>query len=243
MKPRRGVVGALVLLAWSAASATAQPAQGATMSTTPVVVTMGEAIVRAVPDRAFVTVATTGRAASPAAAQRQSADAMAAVQKTLQAAGVPADAIRTVRYELQPQYDYTDGRQVLRGYLATNAIEVRVEPIERVGGLIDQLVTAGASEVSSIRFDLKEREGLEREALKRAVADARARADAAAAGAGLSVEAILRIEEEGGLSEPPRPLMMAMKAERAAVAESTPVAPGEIEISVRVRVTARLAGR
>lgn len=244
MNPTAAVLGSVLLCGASvlaAPDATVQPPMP--MSNAPLVVTTGEAVVRVVPDRAFVMLAATGRAASPAAAQRQSAEAMAAVQKKLQAASVPAEAIRTVRYELQPQYDYADGRQMLRGYLATNMIEVRVEPIDRVGPLIDEVVTAGASEVSSIRFDVKEREGLERDALRRAVADARARAEAAAAGAGLGIEAVLRIEETGASSEPPRPVMMNMRADRATAVESTPVSPGEIEIRSRVTLTARLTSK
>jgi uncharacterized protein YggE len=72
-----------------------------------------------------------------------------------------------------------------------------------------------------------------------AVQDARARAEAAAAGAGRTLDAIQRIEEEGVVSSPPMPLMrMAMK--EAAQAADTPVAPGEMEFSARVTLTATL---
>lgn len=208
-----------------------------------VVVTVGNATLRAAPDRAIVSLSAVGRAPTPAAAQRQSAEAMAAVQKKLLAAGVSADAIRTVRYELQPQYDFANGRQTLKGYVATNNVDVRIDAIERVGGILDDVVASGANEVTNIRFDLRERDAREREALRLAVTDARARADAAAAGAGLVVESVLRIEEAGAEQEVPRPIMQAMRADRAAVAESTPVSPGEIEIRARVTLTARTVKR
>ena len=57
----------------------------------------------------------------------------------------------------------------LRGYVARNSIEVRVEPIERAGEVIDLAVQSGATSVSSLRFDVKDREALEREALAKAV--------------------------------------------------------------------------
>jgi uncharacterized protein YggE len=49
---------------------------------------------------------------------------------------------------------------------------VRLNAIERTGELLDLLVQAGATSVSGVRFDLKDRAGAEREALRLAVIDA-----------------------------------------------------------------------
>ena len=122
---------------------------------------------------------------------------MTAVQQRLTAAGVPKDAIRTLSYDLQAQFDFTNGKQVPRGYQARNVIEVRLDDIQTVGEILELAVAAGGTSVQGVRFDLKQRAVLEREALTRAVADARARADAAAKGAGAAVVAVLRIEEGG----------------------------------------------
>ena len=92
----------------------------------------------------------------------------------------------------------------------------------------------------SVRFDLKQREMLEREALKRATADARARADAAAAGAGRTVDRVIRIEEPTGRPMPPTPMMMMRESMAAQAAPPTPVAPGELEIRATVVLTATL---
>ena len=89
-----------------------------------------------------------------------------------------------------------------------------------------------------IRFDVRNRDALERDALRQAVADARARAEAAATGAGPPINSVVRIEEAGAPVEPPRPMMrMAAAAEQAV---STPVAPSTIEIHSRVTLTASL---
>ena len=93
--------------------------------------------------------------------------------------------------------DYTDNRRVLRGYVARNTIDIRVDAVDRIGELLEMVVTAGATSVGGVRFDLKDRGKLEREALRLAVSDARERAVAAAAGAGRSFDRILRIEEQG----------------------------------------------
>ena len=213
-------------------------AQQTSQPDTPVVVASGEAVVKRAPDRAWVTIAAESRAKTPAAAQQQNAAAMSAVMEKLKAAGIPADAIQTRAIDLQPEFDYQDGRQTLRGYVARNSVEVRVDALDRLGEIIDASVGSGASRVSGVHFDLRDRASAEREALKLAVADARERAAAAAAGAGLQIARVLRIEEHRAMPGPPQP-MMTMRAEMAQD-RATPVAPGELEITARVTLTAEV---
>jgi uncharacterized protein YggE len=130
---------------------------------------------------------------------------------------------------------------VPRGYVARNLIEVRLDDILRVGEVIDVAVTSGVNSVQGVRFDLKNRPELEREALKRATADARQRAEAAAAGAGRTVDRVIRIEEPSSRPYPVRPEMM-MRQTMAAdkQMESTPIVAGEIEIRSNVVITVTL---
>jgi uncharacterized protein YggE len=205
------------------------------------IVTSGEGVLMVAPDRAFVTIAAESRSKSPRDAQRQNAQAMTAVQGRIQALGIAADAVRTSGVDLRPEFDYVSGKQQLRGYVAHNAIEVRLDKIEQVGDVIDASVASGATSVSGVRFDLKDRAGLEREALTRAVADARARADAIAAGAGRAVDRIVRIDESGSaVMPPPVPLMMARGAMAEVASPETPVSAGQVEVRARVTLTARM---
>ena len=206
------------------------------------VITSGEGVVLAVPDRAFINITAESRASSPREAQQKNTELMKPVIDKLHGAGIPAEAIRTVFYDLQREWDYRDNRRVPRGYLARNTIEVRVDAIEKVGELLDLAVTAGATSVGDIRFDLKDRSKLEREALRLAVADARARAVAAAGGASLSIERVVRIEEHGVMVPPPSPMPMMREAMMAKdeAAQSVPVATGQMELRGRVTLTAEV---
>jgi uncharacterized protein YggE len=204
----------------------------------PTVVTNGQAIVIVKPDRAFVTIAAESRSRNSKEAQQQNAAAMTAVLQKVEQAGVPKDAIRTIGYELQPEFDYANGRQTFRNYVARNTVEVRLDDLERVGTVIDAAATGGATSIGAIRFDVRNRQAIERDALRQAVADARAKAESAAAGAGATIDRIVRIEE-GGVPDFPRPLMrMAPAAAEQAV--STPISPATIEIQARVTLTASL---
>ena len=223
-------------LALAAAPASAQPPDAANALN--VIVTNGEAVVRRAPDRAFLTVTVEARAKSPRDAQRQNAEAMTAVQQRLAQARVAKDAIRTLGYDLEQEFDFTNGRRVPREFVARNSIEVRVDEIARVGELLDVVVQGGATSVSGVRFDVQEREKIERDALRLAVVDARRRAEAAVAGAGRTLDRIIRIDDSRDPVVIPMPrAMMTMKA---ADAPQTPIEPGLVEIRARVTLTASM---
>jgi uncharacterized protein YggE len=205
----------------------------------PVVITSGEGMVQAVPDRAWITLTAESRAGNPRDAQRRNVEAMTPVIDKLRAAGIPADAIRTVGYDLQQEWDFVNNRRESRGYVARNTIDVRVDAIDRIGELLEIAVGSGATSVGGVRFDLKDRAKLEREALRLAVEDARVRADAAAAGAGRSIDRVLRIDAQA--AGPPVPLpRVAMLREQAASSDAPPIAAGQIEIRAQVTLTSAL---
>ena len=235
----------LMLLAAVAATprAIAQSLQPPAPPGPPVVVASGVATVKRAPDQAFVTFITESRAARPAEAQKLNAQAMAQVQEAVKRAGIPADAVRTLSFNLREDVDWVNGKRTSRGYVVSNAIEVRADKLDDVGRLLDAAVTAGATNVSNIRFELKDRSGAEREAVRLAVADARARADAAAEGAGTKVVSVVRIEETSDRNMPPPMPMMRMAEARVAAAPETPVVAGEIEIRATVTLTAAIEAR
>jgi uncharacterized protein len=204
----------------------------------PVVVTSGEGLVQAVPDRAWITITAESRAGNPRDAQRRNAEAMTPVIDKLRTAGISSDAIRTIGYDLQQEWDYVNNQRTSRGYVARNTIDVRVDSIDRVGELLEMAIGSGATSVGGVRFDLKNRAKLERDALRLAVEDARARADAAAAGAGRSIDRVLRIDAQSGGAPVPMP-RVAMLREQAA-SEAPPIAAGQMEILVHVTLTSAL---
>ena len=206
----------------------------------PVIVTSGDAIVKRAPDRAFVSIAAESRARTAPEAQKINTDAMTAVLDKIKSLGVPAEAIRTTAYTVQPDFEYQNGRQILRGYVARNQVEVRVDDLAKLGDVMASAVGSGATNVGGIRFDLKDREGAEAEALRLAVRDARRRADAAAAGAGVKIVQVLRVDES---REPDnvRPMpMMTMRAGMEAAPPPVPVESGQIEIRAHVTLTVRI---
>ncbi len=220
-------------LAWAQ---TAPPFQA---GDAPVIVAQGESILMLPPDRAYVQIGAEGRATRPAEAQRLAAAAMTSVQAALKALGIPAEAIRTSSYTVQPHYDYQGGRQTFRDYLARNVIEVRVDDLARLPEVIDAAGTSGAATVNSLRFDLKNRDAAEQDALRRAVRDATDRARAIAEGAGKTLGPVLRLEEQRSSSASPV-FRMSESVAASGRGGGTPIEPGEIQVRATVTLTAAI---
>lgn len=213
-------------------------AQAQAVNDPPSIVVSGEGVVKVAPDQAWVRIGTESRSKNSKDAQQQNASVMTAVQQKLSALGIPKDAIKTVGVDLQLEFDYRDGRQTPRGYVARNTIEVRVDELAKLGDVLDAAVGSGATNLHGLRFDVKDREKQEQQALQLAVVNAMEKAQAVAAGAKRGLDRILRIEESF-VGRSPQPMMM----ERAAAARAdaaTPVEAGELELRAQVRVTAAI---
>lgn len=213
-------------------------AQAQAVNDPPSIVVSGEGVVKVAPDQAWVRIGTESRSKNSKDAQQQNASVMTAVQQKLSALGIPKDAIKTVGVDLQLEFDYRDGRQTPRGYVARNTIEVRVDELAKLGDVLDAAMGSGATNLHGLRFDVKDREKQEQQALQLAVVNAMEKAQAVAAGAKRGLDRILRIEESF-VGRSPQPMMM----ERAAAARAdaaTPVEAGELELRAQVRVTAAI---
>jgi uncharacterized protein YggE len=223
-------------LAAATISAQAQTA-ASTAADPPVIIAQGEAALKRAPDVAWAQIAVEARASKPEGARQKAAEAMTSVMTALKNT-LPADAIRTSGFSVEPEMEYAGGSRQLKGYIARNQIEARVDDLEKLAAVLDATVSSGATSVSGVRFDVKARAQYEREALRLAVEDAMGRAQAMAAGAGRSVGPLLRVQEQRTSMGPVfRSAQTMGRGGGSAAVVETPVAPGEIEIRGVVTVT------
>jgi uncharacterized protein YggE len=235
MRSRLGVAFLLVLSAVALATAQEQSLAPATVST------MGEAVIRRAPDRVIITFSTNTRGQSPQEAQAKGSAAMKAVQDAVEALRLSGGQVMTTGLYVGENYENVGSQRVRQGYVANHSIVVRFDDVSRAGEVMTVATAAGATSVGGVRFDRRDRAAVEEEALKAAVGVARARAEALAAGAGKSLDRVLRIAEERvAFGGPESYLRSAQMAESVAVGGSVPVASGEIEIRMRVVLTATI---
>jgi uncharacterized protein len=200
---------------------------------------VGQGIVLAQPNTAHVTLGVEVFDPSLANAQSQASTRMDAVIGRLKADGIQDSDIRTVSYTISPQYDQPRDQSqppALRGYQIQNLVEVKDANVSGLGALLDDAVAAGASRVYGIRFDADNMDALKAQARDQAMQDARAKAEQMARDAGVSLGRPVTIEESdvGGVT-PVRALPPGAAAVPAA-AVTTPIQPGELQVSTTVHV-------
>ena len=196
----------------------------------------GTAESKMTPDMATIRIGVETQAKTAKEAQ---AGTNALAQKLLAAAlkVVPdKKAFQTSDLSLNPEIVYSNVNgvptQKITGYRARNILTVRLDDVAKVGPLVDAVTDAGATNVDSIAFGLKDEKPARRQALMDAVQDARDKAEAMAAGLGLKIFGVASIDEGGGPIV--RPYMQTMLAERRE--PSAPVMPGEVSVGVSVTV-------
>lgn len=178
----------------------------------------------AVPNEAQMSFGVESRAATAKAAVAANADAMRKVINALRQAR--ARQIATQWVSVYP-VSHDDGG--VDGYTASNSVSA-VSDVGEAASLIDAAVEAGANSISGPGLSSSNSEELYRQALAKAVSEARERAQVLAKAAGRSVGEIESIVE--GSAAMPLPY-----AERAALDASVPIVPGEQETTATVSVT------
>jgi uncharacterized protein YggE len=211
-----------LLLVASAIAGVAQPHFGhsATTATTPpaskTIVVSGDGFVTAVPDRATFGFSIETRAKTATAALAQNSADATAVIAALKNAGVTSANIQTSQVSLNPQTSQ-DGTTIV-GYAASNSVTVRTA-LASAGKIVDAAVGAGANGVSGPSLDVSDQTALYRDALHKAVDNAKLKAQALADATGLSLGAVQSVTEGG--SATPFPTADKMSAVGAPIEAGT----------------------
>jgi uncharacterized protein len=200
------------------------------------------ATVERAPDQAVILLAVESEGQTARAAATSNATKMDRMVAALKALGIPAAQIRTISYELQPQYSQENNREPrITSYRAVNQVQVTLDAIDRVGPVIDTALGAGANRVSNLSFGLKDVAGARLEALTKAVERAKREAEAIARAAGQTLGLPQSINADGYAPPSPRQPMYRMEMAMAQSAPPpTPVEGGTLEIGASVHIVYRL---
>jgi uncharacterized protein YggE len=215
---------------------------GAQEKTMPTITVVGEGTATAVSDLAVINVGVVVQAARAADALTQNSKAMTDVIASVKEAGIEPRDVETSRVSLRPQYSQPSpgSREApkLVGYEASNTVSIRVRALDKVGAVLDRLVTAGANQIRGVELTLAEPGPLRDKARTAAMKDALRKGAMLADAAGVRIVRLFSVVED--FSEPPRPLMR-MSAEAAAPRPSVPIEAGEQEIRGRVTAVFEIA--
>jgi hypothetical protein len=168
--------------------------------------------------------------------QQQVAKQTTAVVNFLQSRKV--EKLKTTGIQLQPNYEYSNNRQRLIGYLGINTVSFRIST-DKIGNLLDEAVKAGATRIDSVSFTATDEaiSAAQKQALQKAVKDGQAQAEAVLEALNLTPKNVVSIQINGANVPPPQ----VFEAQGAAlsydkVAATTPVIGGEQTVNASVTV-------
>lgn len=214
----------------------------------PVVVVTGESRKEADPDRAFISLGVQAAAQEASDAQQQVNNVIDEVLKDVRKLDVAGIQFETSSLSVYPQYEQRNPRMPrggneapkIVGYRARNTLTVRMDDITRVGDVIDAAIGAGANEVTSLSFGLRDETGAQADALKDAVTKARRKAEAIAQAMNARLGDVVEVREAGTHQPVPYRAEMGM-AMRADADTSAAIEPGKVDVRASVTITYKLA--
>ena len=195
-----------------------------------------EGQVAAVPDIASLTVRVVTDDPRSAKAAEDNAKTTRAVLSALRRTMGHDVQLKTTGYSVTPRFEpfKPNTARKLIGYQVRNSVVLRTDDLEGIGRAIDAATAAGANEIDSLRFELRDDFALRLQALAEATRRARAKADAIAEALGTKVSRVIAVEESSGFARPLR-----MEA-RMTAAAATPVEVGDLEVRARVSMEVAL---
>ena len=154
----------------------------------------------------------------------------------LKAAGVDEADIQTANYSIYPVYDWRNDSRRLLGYRVSNDVRVKIRELERAGEIIDEATATGGDEVvvNGVSFSLEDNELLVVAAREAAWNDARGKAEQLARLAGVTLGSPNSISESFTAPVPVERFAAELAADGGS---TTPIQPGELDVSVTIQVT------
>ncbi|WP_428928378.1 SIMPL domain-containing protein [Marinibacterium sp. SX1] len=232
--------GTFALMVGLAAGLAAQVTPGEARADSPLreITVSGQGSVAAGPDMATITIGVTEQADEARDAMQQASVSVSAILERLGEMGIDPSDIQTRRLTVNPVWSNRrsgDEPAQITGFVASNAISLRIRDLSSLGGVLDQILAEGANDFGGLQFSLQDPEPLVNDARRAAVADAMAKAQLYAEAAGVTLGPVQSLSEQGGN---PRPMMMEMAAARDV---SVPVAQGEVTVESSVTMVFTIA--
>lgn len=194
----------------------------------------GEGKTSVKPDVAEVTVGVTKTATTVSSSQNQANTVINSVTDAMKQLGIAEKDIKTISYQIYPEYNYT-GTRKLTGYTTSVNVLVKVRDFQKIDQVIDKATVMGANEVSGLTFTIEDMEKVRTTARKEAIDNAKKKAQEIAKEAGITLGRIVNVSENAGAQPAPRLYMAAESATKDA--GGTNVQPGESEVNVTVTLS------
>ena len=190
------------------------------------------------PDLANISFAVETNAKTASEAVKENAEKTNKVLEALKSQIGKDDTLSTTGYNLSPVYEYNNQtkKSEFTGYRATNSVLVKTFNLKNVGNLIDSAAEAGSNNIQGLTFDSTKRNEHMKEALAKAVKDAKTTAETVANAAGVKITTIYQISPSYNYPIPVYRDFAESKMAAAPPPPPTPIEAGEILIKASVNM-------
>ena len=197
----------------------------------------GHASAEVAPDMATLYGNLEKRAAVAEAARESLAKEMTSFRHMLLGQMIAGQDVQTVRYTLQPEYNYEKNKRRLSGYVARADYKVKIKDLEKLGAVIDKSIGCNFT-IERVEFGLNNRSLFENSLLEEAVVNARSKAAVVARAGGRTLGRLIHagFSTSGNVAHTTNRNMMMAKAASLDVAEASPTEldPGVITVNANV---------
>ncbi len=217
----------LVLFALTTLSMTAQqPIQ-------PTVDVTGEGTITVVPDQVIVNVRVENTGKNPSVVKQENDRTVNNVLEFVKKMNIESKHIKTAYVRLSKNYEHNTKTY---NYAANQSITIQLNDLSKYDDLINGLLETGINRIDGVQFQSSNREALEAQARIKAVEDAKMKAESYAKVLDQTIGKAVSISEFQPSSDP-RPMYRSMAMEADSSGGQETIAPGELEIRVRINVS------
>ena len=194
----------------------------------------GKGEVRVVPDQALLSVGVVTENEQLLPAQQENTIKSNQIISAVKQLGIEDTSIKTTLYNIQPKYEYIDGKTIFKGYQVEHQLEILIKEIAKVGEIIDAAFKNGANRGGNVQFIVSTPDRFYREALTKAMIDARSKAEVIANSIGASLKPMPIKITENTVQPPVVFPVFSYKLAAEAAQGAPPIQKGEFTISANV---------
>lgn len=215
---------------------------GVPAATTITVSGMGEEF--AAPDTTQFTFSVIENAATVSQAQQKATEKMDKALAAVRAAGVEDKNIKTVSYDIHPNYEqvacvrYPCPAPKANGFEVTQTQEIKMKDSQKAGELLSTLAGLEVQNISGLSFTIEDEDAVRAQARAKAIAEAKEKADELAGTLGVSLVRIVGFNEDGAqpIAFSAKDSVLGMGAAQAAPAPAA-LPQGQNKITSNVSIT------
>lgn len=215
-------------------------AQIATNDTRRQITVAGEGKIKVTPDEVMINIGVENRGDNAAQVKQQNDITVDKVIKYLKKINLPEKDYQTKRVYLNRSYDY---KRKVNTYIASQTLSITLRDLSKYDDVIVGLTEAGINNIEGIHFKTSKQEQYEKEARKKAVADAREKAKDYADALELYLGYAIIVNDNSVRTNYRMPMYVMEEVQMMDSSRSSgeTLAPGEIEVTASITVTYELA--